>query len=157
MTTGRRSDNPGVIALPPLILLAFIAGAVPLGFAYPLHFIYGPARYVLGIALTLAACTLVFLAVRRFGKAGTNVDVRKPATTIVSSGIYSLTRNPMYLSMALILTALSILLNNLWLLILTPVFMAVIQKGVIAREEAYLEKKFGAEYADYKTRVRRWV
>ncbi|HVY55791.1 MAG TPA: isoprenylcysteine carboxylmethyltransferase family protein, partial [Thermodesulfobacteriota bacterium] len=81
----------------------------------------------------------------------------KPATTVLTDGIYAYSRNPMYAGLILFLVAVSILLNNLWILIFTPVFIAVMRKGVIEREELYLEEKFGEEYTDYKKRVRRWI
>ncbi len=150
-------DNPGVIAMPPLIFLIFLGAGILINFIQPAAFIHGTARYVSGAMLLIASGTIVLLAQLRMKRAGTNIDVRKPSTVIVREGIYRYTRNPMYLSMAILLASLSLLLNNLWILLLVPAFMAVIQKGVIEREESYLEKKFGAEYTDYKKSVRRWI
>ena len=90
-------------------------------------------------------------------KAGTNVDVRKPAKVIVTESVYSYSRNPMYLSMVILLIAFTFLANALWIAISIPFFMIIMQKGVIEREEAYLENKFGEEYIRYKNRVRRWI
>lgn len=157
MTADPASDNPGVIALPPLILLAFIACGLLANQFYALPFVSGNARYVTGAVFAALPFLITTLAMREMAKAGTNIDVRKPATAIVTGGVYAATRNPMYLSMVLMLAAGAFLLNNLWILISVPIFIAVIQKGVILREERYLEKKFGAEYADYKNRVRRWL
>jgi len=63
----------------------------------------------------------------------------------------------MYVGLIIFLIAASVLLNNLWILIFTPVFIFIMRKGVIEREELYLEEKFGSEYTDYKKRVRRWI
>ncbi len=90
-------------------------------------------------------------------KAGTNVDVRKPTKAIVTVGVYSYTRNPMYLSMVILLIAFTFLANALWIAISIPFFMIIMQKGVIEREEAYLQNKFGEEYIQYKNQVRRWI
>jgi protein-S-isoprenylcysteine O-methyltransferase Ste14 len=90
-------------------------------------------------------------------KSGTNVDVRKPTNAIVTTSVYSYTRNPMYLSMAILLIAFALLFNALWIALTIPFFMFVMHKGVIEREEAYLENKFGNEYLQYKNRVRRWI
>lgn len=151
------NDNPGVVAMPPLIFLIFLASGILINVLQPVTFVEGGARYVPGVFFLIVSGVIVLLAHIRMRRAGTNVDVRKPATTIVKGSVYRYTRNPMYLSMAILLLAFSFLLGNLWILILTPVFMAVIQKGVIEREEAYLERKFGAEYTDYQKKVRRWI
>ncbi len=150
-------ENPGVIAMPPFILLVFITAGVLINFIFPLPFIQGALRYVSGAFFLIVSALIIVSAHIRMREAGTNVDVRKPATVIVKGGIYSYTRNPMYLSMVILLVALSVLLNNLWILILTPVFAGVIQKGVIEREEAYLERKFGSEYVEYEKTARRWI
>ncbi|HML96547.1 MAG TPA: isoprenylcysteine carboxylmethyltransferase family protein [Thermodesulfobacteriota bacterium] len=151
------ADRPDVLALPPLILLGFVACGLLANQFYALPFVSGNARYVTGAVLAALPFLITALAMKEMGKAGTNIDVRKPATAIVTGGIYGVTRNPMYLSMVLILAAGGFLLNNLWLLIAVPIFVAVMQKWVIQREERYLEKKFGGVYTAYKSRVRRWL
>jgi protein-S-isoprenylcysteine O-methyltransferase Ste14 len=151
------ADNPGVVAMPPFILLAFIAAGLIINFIYPLHFVHGLFRYASGALFLVVSGVMVIAAHAVMRKAGTNANVRKPATVIVTDGVYRYTRNPMYLAMVLLLIALSLLLNNLWILILTPVFIGVMQKGVIEREESYLEKKFGSGYAEYKKTARRWI
>ncbi|MCL4246465.1 MAG: isoprenylcysteine carboxylmethyltransferase family protein [Candidatus Dadabacteria bacterium] len=151
------ADRPDVLALPPLILLVFVACALAADRLHPLPFVSGSLRYVTGAILAALPFLIAGLAMREMSRAGTNIDVRKPATAIVTGGVYSFTRNPMYLSMVLILIAGAFLLNNLWLLIAVPVFVAVMQWGVIEREERYLEKKFGDVYTAYKSRVRRWL
>jgi protein-S-isoprenylcysteine O-methyltransferase Ste14 len=153
----RDNDNPGVITLPPFIFIAFLGVGVILHNIFPLHFIQGPIRNIVGAIFLAYSVLVASLAIFQMRRAGTNIDVRKPSTTIVSNGIYRYTRNPMYLSMALLLIAVSVLISNIWILILTPVFIIVIQKGVIEREERYLEGKFGTEYTSYKKSTRRWI
>lgn len=150
-------DNPGVIALPPLIFIAFLALGILINRIYPLHFIDNPIRNIIGAIFVVYSVFTSGLAIFQMRKAGTNVDVRKPSTTVVTEGIYRYTRNPMYVSMVLLLVALSVLLNNIWITIITPFFVIVIQNGVIEREERYLEDKFGTNYTSYKKRVRRWI
>jgi protein-S-isoprenylcysteine O-methyltransferase Ste14 len=79
-----------------------------------------------------------------------------PTTAIVESGPYGFTRNPIYLAMFLGLIGLAIAFDTLWLLMLVP-FGLIISYGVVAREKAYLERKFGDVYRDYRSRVRRWL
>ena len=81
----------------------------------------------------------------------------RPSTTIVGTGPYRLTRNPIYLGMMLGLIGLAVALNSLWLLLPVAPFALVIRYGVVAREEAYLERKFGDVHLSYKSRVRRWL
>jgi len=151
------SDNPGVIAPPPLIFLCFLVLGYILNLFYPLAVLEEPLSAIISAIFFAYAGLTAGLAFFYMIKSGTNVDVRKPANTIVTIGVYSYTRNPMYLSMVILLIAFALLLNALWIALLIPLFMYVMQKGVIEREEAYLENKFGNEYVQYKNRVRRWI
>jgi len=92
-----------------------------------------------------------------FQRRGTAVEPWKPTTAIVTTGPYRITRNPAYLGMALLYIGIALLADSLWALAPLPVVLVLIDRGVIAREERYLERKFGAEYVDYRSRVRRWV
>ena len=81
----------------------------------------------------------------------------KPVSHIATEGPFRYTRNPAYLSMTMMYTGIAALANALWAIIVLPVALLVIQRGVIEREERYLERKFGGEYLSYKARVRRWI
>ena len=149
-------DAPGVIALPPLIYLAGLAVGFGLEAILPSADVPLPLR-LLGAALIVAGILLQGSFIALFRRAGTNVDPYKPTTAIVTNGPYRITRNPGYLGFALIYTGIALVASALWpLLTLIPV-LAIVDRGVIAREERYLEGKFGAEYTGYKARVRRWV
>jgi protein-S-isoprenylcysteine O-methyltransferase Ste14 len=80
-----------------------------------------------------------------------------PTTTIVDTGPYRFTRNPIYLGIFLGLVGLAIAFDSLWPLVTLVPFTLVIRYGVVAREEAYLERKFGHAYRRYRSRVRRWL
>ena len=152
-----RADTPGVIAPPPLIYL----GALGVGFA--LDAVTGDASMPstitrpVGAALIVAGAGLMGTFVRAFGRARTPIDPYSPSEAIVTDGPYRLTRNPGYLGMSLMYAGIAIVSNAPWALVPLPVAIAVIDHGVIAREERYLERKFGARYTDYKRRVRRWI
>ncbi len=152
-----RPDTAGVIAPPPLIYL----GALGLGFR--LDAVIGDASLPstvarpVGAALIVAGAGLMGAFVWAFRRARTPVDPYTPSETIVTDGPYRLTRNPGYLGMALTYAGIAIAANAPWVLVPLPVAIAVIDRGVIAREERYLERKFGARYTDYKRRVRRWI
>lgn len=90
-------------------------------------------------------------------RAGTNVPTNRPTTAMVDKGPYRFTRNPIYLGMFGGLFGLAIAFDTLWLLATLVLFALVIRYGVVAREEAYLERKFGEAYRAYRKRVRRWL
>jgi protein-S-isoprenylcysteine O-methyltransferase Ste14 len=147
-----------VIIRPPLAwALAVIAG-LALDWLAPLPFVPAdlPAGWlgalVFAFALALAAWAIVTMT-----RAGSNVPTNRPTTTIVESGPYRFTRNPIYLGMFLGLIGLAIAFDNLWLLLMLVPFALVIRYGVVAREEAYLERTFGDVYRGYRSRVRRWL
>jgi protein-S-isoprenylcysteine O-methyltransferase Ste14 len=138
-------------------MLAILAGLAA-GWLYTLQFVprsiprawVGGGLFALGVALAVWAVVTI-------RKAGTQFDVHKPTTAIVENGPYCTTRNPSDLGMFLGQTGIAIGFDNLWVLALLVPFCLVIRHGVVAREEAYLERKFGAVYRDYKSRVRRWL
>ncbi len=151
------NDNPGVIAPPPIIFICFLLLGYTLNRFYPLPMLTRELSTIISAIFFAYAALTAGLAFYHMIKAGTNIDVRKPTNAIVTTSVYSYTRNPMYLSLAILLLAFSLLFNALWIAIMIPLFVIIMQKGVIEREERYLEKKFGSEYLNYKRRVRRWI
>ena len=152
------ADTAQVIIRPPLAWgLAVIAG-LALNWLLPLPFLPTdlPAGW-LGAMVFVLALALVAWAIVTLTRAGSNVPTNRPTTTIVESGPYRFTRNPIYLGMFLGLIGLAIAFDNLWLLMMLVPFALVIRYGVVAREETYLERKFGDVYRRYHTRVRRWL
>ncbi|MFA4818996.1 MAG: isoprenylcysteine carboxylmethyltransferase family protein [Patescibacteria group bacterium] len=155
--TTSTSDSPQVIAPPPFIYLGGIAVGFILHLIKPLSFLPKNFALPLGVVLIVISVLLVVTAIRTFIRAKTNIDVRKPTTSIVSVGPYRFTRNPIYLSMALLTIGIAVWANALWILITLVPVLLVMQFAVILREEDYLTRKFGGEYLQYKTRVRRWI
>jgi protein-S-isoprenylcysteine O-methyltransferase Ste14 len=155
----RAPDVAGVIALPPLIFLAFLVAATVLEAVIPLPLFAGHAlaRYLAGAALAVCGLVLIAMGTSRFVAAGTNIPPNLPTTALVVDGIYGRTRNPLYLGTTLIYLGLSVAAGSLWAIVLVVPLLWVINVGVIAREERYLERKFGDAYQAYKARVRRWV
>jgi len=153
----RPSGGPDVIALPPLILGAAIALGLILNYFWPAKVLARSLAVPLGILIVFVAVAIGLLAVREMVTASTPLDVRKRSTRIVTSGIFQQSRNPIYLGMVLFCIGVAFLVDSLWLLGLVPLFAAILQKGVIEPEEAYLERNFGEEYLRYKARVRRWI
>jgi protein-S-isoprenylcysteine O-methyltransferase Ste14 len=152
-------DHAGVFVPPPLLFVIPIAAAVMLGSKWPwplsdrsgLLLLGGVVMIVAGIAVGLAS-------VYSFRKASTTIlPAGRPTTAIVGSGPYRFTRNPMYVAMACAYIGISLMLNNLWALVLLPVVVIVVDTFVIRREERYLTAKFGEPYREYCARVRRWL
>jgi len=112
---------------------------------------------MLGWALIGAGVLLALSAVSRFFRARTHLIPNRPATALVVAGPYRFTRNPMYVSLTAVYLGGCVLMQSVWALALLPVVLVVIYRKVIAPEEAYLERRFGGEYVQYKMRVRRWL
>jgi protein-S-isoprenylcysteine O-methyltransferase Ste14 len=142
---------------PPLIFLAAILLGLALGAYWPLSLGGPPLPLALGGAGVLAAISLFASAVRTFRAANTPVPGNRPTTTIVRSGPYRLSRNPIYLSFALLQLGLGLCLDNLWLLLMLWPSVGLMSFVVIPREERYLEARFPAEYSSYKGSTRRWL
>src|SRR6266487_3995023 len=150
-------DNPGVIAFPPLIWLVNAVISVLLHLFVRLPIMKYSLCLVCAIVLIILAPTLALSALRTMKAAGTNVHPSKPTLTIVRSGPFRFTRNPMYLALCLVQIALGFFLND-WITLLFVVSLALIlHYGVILREERYLTAKFGEPYLQYKREVRRWI
>ena len=111
----------------------------------------------LGIPLVLIAVALFVWSVVTFKRAGTPVPGGQPTTTIVGAGPYRFSRNPIYLAFSLFHLGIAVWVNSLWLLATLLAAATLISFVVIRREEAYLARKFGTQYLDYKVSVRRWL
>jgi len=155
---GDAKDNANVLVPPPIAwALAFLVG-LGLDRLYPLPFIpAGISRIWIGGAVVAIGVALAVSALVTFRKAGTRVEPYKPTTAVVTHGPFALTRNPIYLGMFLGQIGLAIGFDSLWILAMLAPFFLVIRYGVVAREEAYLERKFGRAYLEYKSRTRRWL
>src|SRR3984893_11708333 len=152
------ADTANVIIRPPIAWALAALAALALQWLMPLRFMPAAAPSgwgggaVFAIALSLAAWAIATIT-----RAGSNVPTNMPTTTIVDTGPYRFTRNPVYLGMFLGLVGLAIAFDSLWLLVALVPFALVIRYGVVAREEAYLERKFGDVYRRYRSHVRRWL
>jgi protein-S-isoprenylcysteine O-methyltransferase Ste14 len=150
-------DNAGVVAPPPLIYLGPLVLGLLLNRKFPVPFLPRKMARTLGWALLGGGVLLLGWFEWAIRHAGTPANPYKPVSHVVTEGPFRYTRNPGYLSMAMIYTGVAGLANALWAILLLPVALSVIRRGVIEREERYLEGKFGEEYLRYKARVRRWI
>jgi protein-S-isoprenylcysteine O-methyltransferase Ste14 len=152
------TDTANLIIRPPIAWAVAVLAGLALNWLTPLPFVPAvvPAGWLGAMVFALALALLAW-AIVTITRAGSNVPTNLPTTTIVESGPYRFTRNPIYLGMFLGLIGLAIAFDNLWLLMMLVPFALVIRYGVVAREETYLERKFGDVYRRYHTRVRRWL
>jgi protein-S-isoprenylcysteine O-methyltransferase Ste14 len=151
-------DNANAIIRPPIAWVIAFAIGLGLDWLYPLPFVPASVpRIWIGGAVFAVGLVIAIWAIVTIRGAGTSVETVKPTTAIVSSGPYRFTRNPIYLGMLLGQTGFAIGFDSVWLLVTLVVFFFVLRYGVVAREEAYLERKFGRTYLEYKDSVRRWV
>jgi protein-S-isoprenylcysteine O-methyltransferase Ste14 len=153
------TDSANVRFPPPLIYLGFLVIGILAGqwLGLPgLGAAAGVAR-IAGWVLIGAGLAVNFAGAGMFRRSGTAIIPFKPASRLVTSGIYRWTRNPMYLGMALLYAGIAMLFDSILALALLAAVIAIIQAQVISREEDYLERHFGDEYREYRARVRRWI
>ena len=153
------TDTSGVRVPPPLIYAGGFAAGFGAHRLLPLHLWPEPTDVasLLGWGLLVAGVLLAVSSAFLFRRAGTTPNPAKPTSALVFAGPYRFTRNPMYVGMAVLYVGATLLLNDPWPLAFLPLVLALIRRYVIAREETYLERRFGDEYRAYKARVRRWI
>ena len=146
---------PGLLR-PPIIFLSAILLGIALNRVWPLPFMPSTLG-LLGPVVTVGAVLLFLLSLREFRAAGTSVRGTQRTTTIVRTGPYRFSRNPIYVSFALLVLGLSVWLNDLWLLVTLVPAVGFIAAVVIPREERFLERNFHDDYSSYQATVRRWL
>jgi protein-S-isoprenylcysteine O-methyltransferase Ste14 len=144
---------PPIVALVMAIAMWFLSQLPPSSEALPI------ARLLLAACVAAIGAAFSLAGVVAFRRAKTTVNPLKPesASSLVSGGVYKVTRNPMYVGMLLILLAWAAFLWSAWSLLGPLAFAAYISRFQIAPEESILAGLFGTEYAEYKARVRRWL
>ncbi len=150
-------DLPGVIAPPPLIYLGGVAAGFGLNALLGSPSVTSALLWPVGAALIVLGGALALSFVRDFGRAGTPVSPYSTSTQLVTTGPYRLSRNPGYLGMALVYAGITLVTGSLLALVPLVAVVAVIDRGVVVREERFLERRFGEDYLRYKRRTRRWL
>lgn len=152
-----QKDHPGVIAPPPVLYGGALAAGAGLDWLIPLPLLEAGAGRVPGIVLIVAGLALALWCAALFLRAGTGIQPHHPSTAIVTAGPYRFSRNPIYVALTAVSVGIALWANSAWMLGLIVPTLAVMQIGVVDREEKYLEAKFGEEYRAYKAQVRRWI
>jgi len=112
---------------------------------------------LLGLVLLLLGLAIVIPGRRALRAAGTNVNPSLPTTVIVASGPFRFSRNPLYVGLTLLYCGLTLAFNTWWGLVLLVPILVIMHRGVVLREERYLEQKFGETYRQYCFRVGRYL
>jgi protein-S-isoprenylcysteine O-methyltransferase Ste14 len=151
------ADSPGVRFPPPLIYALAVLGGWLLNGRWPLPITSSSARSALAWLLVAGWAVLAASAIGLFRRKHTSMLPFRPATTLVTTGPYAFTRNPMYVSLAILAVAFALFLNTWWVVLLLIPVVLVVQQFVIVPEEHYLRRRFGPEYEAFTRRVRRWL
>jgi protein-S-isoprenylcysteine O-methyltransferase Ste14 len=112
---------------------------------------------IVGVGLLIIALFFLLRSLRQFVLSKNTLVTIMPTHSLQTNGIYNISRNPMYLGLAIAYLGISCLIGNWWNIILFPFLLLIIQQYMINREEKYLERRFGQVYLDYKSKVRRWL
>ena len=160
---GGDRETARAIARPPFRWLgALLLGCVSdhlLPLPFPISRIC-PAHWISAViagSMILIGIGVFAAGIRSFSSAATPVQGTKPTRALVTTGIHGWSRNPIYLGMFLVYGGIGMVVRSPWILILALPLAITMRYGVVAREEAYLERRFGGAYRDYKARVRRWL
>lgn len=149
--------SPGVHFPPPFLYVALFLLGLLLGYLVPIPPLPRVPSRVLSALLGVPGLGLTLWSLGLFLRARTSPLPMRPATSLVRSGPYRWTRNPMYLGMLLLYLGVALLFDVAWALLLSPAVVFLVGRLVIRREEKYLEETFGEEYRRYMGEVRRWI
>jgi len=155
MTPQEDTHGPGVRVPPPVYVAAVMGGAWVLDRIWTLQI--GPPARALGAMVIFLALVLLGWALLVMVKAGNDPRPDKPDAALVQAGPFRFSRNPVYLGFLLAAAGLALMWGTLWGWVAVAVLHALLDRLVIAKEEAYLGMRFGAAYEAYRGRVRRWV
>jgi len=150
-------DNPGIKVPPPLIYLLPLLLGLILDRKAHLAFLPSGVVRIIGWALIGSGALIAGWWRKTMRDADAPVRTDRPVPRLSTAGPFAYSRNPAYLSLAMIYAGIAALRNSLWTILFLPLVVYVIQREVIRREEQYLKRTFGEEYLAYKARVRRWV
>jgi protein-S-isoprenylcysteine O-methyltransferase Ste14 len=150
-------DSAKIRIPPPLILLFCVAVGWGVNQLYPFPISSWGQMSVVGYLTIFLGLSTILYAKALFKKFETNIKPWKTTSKIIKSSLYSYSRNPIYICFCVIGIGFALVLNSVWVILLVIVYALILTEWVIKKEENYLQKKFGTEYTDYKSQVRRWI
>ena len=157
--SNKKKDNPGIFIPPPLIYAAIFFLSILMQKIIPINNSFFDSRNATIAGIVLIAIALLFIlpALIKFVQSKNTLVTIKSATSLQTKGIYSLTRNPMYMGLLILYSGIAMLGGNWWTFIFIPLIIIIVQSYVIRGEENYLQRAFGEEYNAYRKKVRRWI
>ena len=156
MNSGAK-DNPGVIAIPPVILAVTLLAGAAAHWVLPIRLLAPQLARPAGAVIVVLAVANALWARSAMVKVGTNIRPDKPALALTAAGPFVYTRNPMYVSLCALQLGAGLLINGLLPVLFLLPLAVTLHFGVVKREERYLAAKFGESYLAYQRRVRRWI
>jgi protein-S-isoprenylcysteine O-methyltransferase Ste14 len=142
---------------PPLLFLSVLLLAYGLDAVVPLRIADSSVLVFGGYALVGISLLIIGIAAWSFRRVNTHIEPWKPTTTMIMTGLFAISRNPIYLAFCIAGVGIGMILQSWWVLFSCIPAAMLVYHFVITREEAYLEQKFGEAYLQYKARVRRWL
>jgi len=154
-----KKNHPGVYIPPPIIYALIFLLSLLLQKLFPISALFFKTRVAAVLGYLFVTFSIIFSspAIVKFIRSKNTLITIKPANSLQTGGIYTITRNPMYLGLLFLYTGIAFFAGNLWTFILIPVVVIIITTYVIGREEKYLLDAFGQDYTSYKIKVRRWI
>jgi protein-S-isoprenylcysteine O-methyltransferase Ste14 len=154
------SDRPSTFPWPPALLAGAIGLALGLDWLVirlPIPFAETSIVHFAAMTVMLAGLVLIVWAALQFRSHQTSIRPDRGSERLVAAGPFAFSRNPIYLGEVMALVGAGVSFNRLWLVLVAPVFAIAVTRLAIQREEAYLERRFGSAFTDYRSRVRRWL
>ena len=143
--------------LPPTLVVIFLVVMAALWAVAPGPVVVPYPWNWLGLLPLAAGLALAIAGARRFARARTNIKTFDEPDVLVTDGLFSWSRNPMYLGFGLLLLGAGVAFGSLFPLLMAPLFVAIADRWYIAFEERAMLRKFGAAYEDYRRTTRRWI
>jgi len=154
----KAQDHANVAVLPPLIFFVPLVASIVLRLVVPLVLpVPGFVSMTLAVAFVTFGFGLMGWAIATFRKYSEKPNPRETTHLLVTTGPFRLSRNPMYIAFIFIYFGLTFALNSWWPILFFPFAYWLLYRGVILREEKYMEQKFGEQYLNYKKSTRRWL
>ena len=154
-----KSKGPGVYIPPPLFYVLIFLASIFLQRKLPISelLFHQTLIKIVGVLFLFVALFFLVRSLRQFFLTKNTLILIKPASSLQTTGIYGITRNPMYVGLAFVYIGVACFVGNWWTFVLLPFLILIIQEYIIKREEKYLEIEFGQTFCDYKKTARRWL
>ena len=154
-----KSKGPGVYIPPPLFYVLIFLASIFIQRKLPISklLFHQTIIKIVGVLFLIVALFFLVRSLRQFFLTKNTLILIKPASSLQKTGIYGITRNPMYVGLAFVYIGAACLVGNWWTFILFPFLIFIIQEYINKREEKYLELEFGQAFCDYRNAVKRWL